>query len=99
MAIAGVHHTCHITAGQMYEEHHYTAISDSQFAGPHRCRKRLSREATRRTLLALEWPELVQIGCCKVRWLPNAANKRNQTSFYSDKTIYTTTQVLQVKFE
>ena len=47
------------TAGQMYEEHHYTAISDSQFAGSHRGRKRLSREATLRTVLALEWLELV----------------------------------------
>ena len=75
MAIAGVHHICHITAGQMYEEHHYAAISDSQFAGSHRGRKRLSHEAPRRTILALEWSELVQIGCGKVRWLPNTANK------------------------
>ena len=81
MAIAGVHHTCHIAAGQMYEEHHYTTISDSQFAGSHRGRKRLSREATRCTVLALEWPELVQIGRYKVRWALNAANKRNLTSF------------------
>ena len=57
------------------------SISDSQFAGSHRGRKRLSREATKRTVLALEWPELVQIGRCKVRWLPNTANKRNHTSF------------------
>ena len=78
MAIAGVHHTCHIIASQMYEEHHYTTISDSQFAGSHRGRKRLSREATRRTVLALEWPGLVQIGHCKVHWLPNTANKRNR---------------------
>ena len=57
------------------------SISDSQFAGSHRGKKRLSCEATRRTVLALEWPEIVQIGRCKVRWLANAANKRNQTSF------------------
>ena len=81
MAIAGVHHTCHITSDQMYEEQHYKAISDSQFAGSHRGRKHLSREAIRRTVLALEWPELVQIGHCKVRWLPNIANKQNLTSF------------------
>ena len=56
-------------------------ISDSQFADSHRGRKRLSREATLHTVLALEWPELVQIGRCKVRWLPNAARKRNQTIF------------------
>ena len=49
-------------------------ISDSHVACPHRGRKRLSREATLRTLLALEWPELVQIGRCKVRWLPSDAN-------------------------
>ena len=55
------------------------SISDSQFAGSHRGRKRLSRETTRRIVLALEWPELVQIGRCKVRWLPNAANKGIQT--------------------
>ena len=90
MAIAGVHHTCHITSDQMYEEQHCTTISDSQFACSHRGRKRLSREATKRTVLALEWPEVVQIGRCKVRWLPNTANKRNQTLFYSEKTIYTT---------
>ena len=66
------------------------SISDSHVACPHRGRKRLSREATLRTLLALEWPELVQIGRCKVRWLPNAANKRILTSFYSNKIIYTT---------
>ena len=55
--------------------------SDSQFACPHRGRKRLSREATLRTILALEWPELIQIGRFKVRWLPSAANKRILTSF------------------
>ena len=26
MAIAGVHHTCHLMSDQMYEEHNYTAI-------------------------------------------------------------------------
>ena len=66
------------------------SISDSHVACPHRGRKRLSREATLRTLLALEWPELVQIGRCKVRWLPNTANKRILTSFSSNKIIYTT---------
>ena len=60
-----------------------TDNSDSQFACPHRGRKRLSREATQRTVLTLEWPELVQIGRCKVRWLPSATKKRNLTSFYS----------------
>ena len=90
MAIAGVHHTCHLMSDQMYEEHNYTAISDSQFASSHRGRKCLSREATRRTELALGWPELVQIGRCKVCWLPSTANKRILTSFYSKKTIYTT---------
>ena len=81
MAIAGAHRTCHINVSQMYEEDHYTTISDSHVACPHRGRKRLSREATLRTLLALEWPELVQIGRCKVRWLPSVANKRNLISF------------------
>ena len=93
MAIADVHHTCHIIAGQMYEEQQSTAFPTPQFACPHRGRKRLSREATLRTVLALEWPELVQIRRCKVRWLPSTANKRNLTrnlSFYSEKTIYTT---------
>ena len=66
------------------------SISDSHVACPHRGSKRLSREATLRTLLALEWPELVQIGRCKVRWLPNDANKRILTSFSSNKIIYTT---------
>ena len=81
MAIVGVHHTCHIILDQMYEEQHYTTISDSQFVGSHQGRKRLSWEATKRTVLALEWPELVQIGCYKVRWLPNTANKRSLTLF------------------
>ena len=67
-----------------------TDHSDSQFVCPHRGRKRLSREAILRTELALEWPELVQIGRCKVQWLPRTANKRILTSFCSKKTIYTT---------
>ena len=50
--------------------------SDSHFACPHRGRKRLSREATLHAILALEWPELVQIGRCKMQWLPRTANKR-----------------------
>ena len=75
MAIADVHHTCHIIAGQMYEEQQSTAFPTPQFACPHRGKKRLSHEATLRTVLALEWPELVQIGRCKVRWLPSTANK------------------------
>ena len=54
MAIAGIHHTCHITSDQMYEEQHYIAISESQFAGSHRGRKHLSREVARRIVLALE---------------------------------------------
>ena len=67
-----------------------TDNSDSQFPVPQRGRKRLSREAILRTELALEWLELVQIGRCKVRWLLDTAKKRNLTSFYSEKTIYTT---------
>ena len=63
-------------------------MSDSQFAGSHRGRKHLSREATKRTVLALAWLELVQNGRCKVRWLPSTTNKRNMTSYYSEKTIY-----------
>ena len=54
---------------------------DAQFPVPQRGRKRLSREATLHTELALEWPELVQIGRCKVQWLPRTANKRILTSF------------------
>ena len=65
----------------MYEDKHYTASPSPQFPVPQRGRKRQSREAILRTELALEWPELVQIGRCKVRWLPSDANKRNQTSF------------------
>ena len=90
MAIADVHRTYHINIGQMYEEDHYTAFPTPKSACPHRGRKRLSGEATLHTILALEWPELVQIGRCKVRWLPSAAKKRNLTSFYSEKAIYTT---------
>ena len=68
-------------SGQMYEDKHYTASLSPQFACPQRGRKRLSREATLHTELALEWPELVQIGRCKVQWLPRTANKRTLTSF------------------
>ena len=64
-----------------------TDNSDSQFVCPHRGRKRLSREAILRTELALEWPELVQIGRCKVQWLPRTANKRILTSSCSKKII------------
>ena len=60
---------------------------DSQFPVPQRGRKRLSREAILHTELALEWPELVQIGRCKVQWLPSGIKKRILTSFYSKKTI------------
>ena len=66
---------------QMYEDKHYTASPSPQFACPQRGRKRLSREAILRTELALEWPELVQIGRCKVQWPPRTANKRILTSF------------------
>ena len=59
----------------MYEEVHYTASPSPQFEIPQRGRKRQSREATLHTVLALEWPELVQIGRCKVQWLPKDANK------------------------
>ena len=77
-------------SGQMYEDKHYTASPSPQFACPQRGRKRLSREAILRTELALEWPERVQIGRCKVQWLPRTANKRILTSFCSKKIIYTT---------
>ena len=66
---------------KMYEEHKCTASPSPQFALPQRGRKRLSREATLHTELALEWPELVQIGRCKVQWLPNVVKKRILTSF------------------
>ena len=69
-------------SGQMYENNHYTASPSPQFTIPQRGRKRLSREAILRTELALEWPELVQIGRCKVQWIPSATSKQNQTSFY-----------------
>ena len=66
------------------------SISESPVRIPQRGRKRLSRGATLHTELALEWPELVQIGRCKVQWPPRTANKRILTSFCSKKTIYTT---------
>ena len=81
MAIADVHHTCHIISGQCTRKHKCTASPSPQFACPQRGRKRLSREATLHTELALEWPELVQIGRCNVQWLPRTANKRILTSF------------------
>ena len=87
MAITDVHHTCHIVQIKCTRKHHYTASPSPQFAGPQRVRKRVSREATLSTLLALEWPELVQIGRYKVQWLPKDANKRILTSFHSKKTI------------
>ena len=68
-------------SGQMYEETTLIASPSPQFEIPQRGRKRLSREATLHTVLALEWPELVQIGRCKVQWLPSDANKRILTSF------------------
>ena len=74
MAIADVHHTCHIKSGQCTRKHKCTASPSPQFACPQRGRKRLSREATLHTELALEWPDLVQIGRCKVQWPPSDAN-------------------------
>ena len=74
MAIADVHHTCHIISGQCTRKHKCTASPSPQFACPQRGRKRLSREATLHTELALEWPDLVQIGRCKVQWPPSDAN-------------------------
>ena len=68
-------------SGQMYEDNHCTASPSPEFTVPQRGRKRLSREATLHAILALEWPELVQIGCCKVQWLPRTANKRILTHF------------------
>ena len=47
--------------------------SDSQFPGPNPGGKRLSRRVARHTLLALKWPEMIQIARCKVRWLPCGA--------------------------
>ena len=61
-------------SGQMYEDKHCTASPSPQFTVPQRGRKRLSREAILRTELALEWPDLVQIGRCKVQWPPSDAN-------------------------
>ena len=65
----------------MYEEHKCIASPSPQFACPQRGRKRLSRGATLHTELALEWPDLVQIGRCKVQWLPSGIKKRILTSF------------------
>ena len=96
MAIADVHHTCHIISGQCTRKHKCTASPSPQFACPQRGRKRLSREAILRTELALEWPELVQIGRCKVQWLPSCVKKRNMASFYSKKTIYTTAADMRI---
>ena len=81
MAIADVHHTCHIISGQCTRKHKCTASPSPQFACPQRGRKRLSREATLHTELALEWPDLVQIGHCKVQWPPRTANERILTRF------------------
>ena len=71
----------------MYEDKHCTASPSPQFACPQRDRKRLSREATLHAVLALEWPELVQIGRCKVQWPPTDLNKQILTSFWKYKTI------------
>ena len=71
-------------------KHNHTASSSPQFEIPQRGRKRLSREATLHTELALEWPELVQIGYCKMQWPPKDINKQILTSFWKFKTIYTT---------
>ena len=65
----------------MYEECKCTTSPSPQFACLQRGRKRLSREVTLHTELALEWPELVQNGRCKVQWLPNGLKKRILTSF------------------
>ena len=62
-------------------------ISESPVRIPQRGRKRLSREATLHAVLALEWPELVQIGRCKVQWPPTDLNKQILTSFWKYKTI------------
>ena len=78
-------------SGQMYEDNHYIASPSPQFIVPQRGRKRLSREATMHAILALEWLELVQIGRCKVQWLPSDVNKRNQTSFAKRRQSYNTT--------
>ena len=68
-------------------KHNHTASPSPQFAIPQRGRKRLSREATLHAVLALEWPELVQIGRCKVQWPPTDLNKQILTSFWKYKTI------------
>ena len=74
MAIADVHHTCHIISGQCMRKHKCTVSPSPQFACPQRGKKRLRRKATLRAELALEWPDLVQIGRCKVQWPPSDAN-------------------------
>ena len=58
----------------MYEVTSCTASPSPQFACLQRGRKRLSREVILHTELALEWPDLVQIGRCKVQWPPSDAN-------------------------
>ena len=81
MAITDVHHTCHLMSGQCTRKYKCTTSPSPQFACPQRGRKRLSREATLHTELALEWPDLVQIGRCKVQWLPSGVKKRILTRF------------------
>ena len=71
-------------------KHNHTASPSPQFAIPQRGRKRLSREAILRTELALEWPELVQIGRFKVQRLPTDIKKQILTSFWKYKIIHTT---------
>ena len=71
-------------------KHNHTASPSPQFAIPQRGRKRLSREAILRTELALEWPELVQIGRFKVQRLPKDIKKQILTSFWKYKIIHTT---------
>ena len=68
-------------------KHNHTASPSPQFAIPQRGRKRLSREATLHAVLALEWPELVQIRRCKVQWPPTDLNNQILTSFWKYKTI------------
>ena len=63
------------------------SISESPVRIPQRGRKCLSRGATLHTELALEWPDLVQIGRCKVQWPPTDLNKQILTSFWKYKTI------------
>ena len=87
MAIADVHHICHICQVKCTRKQRYTATPSPQFPVPQRGRKRLSRGATLHTELALEWPELVQIGRCKVQWPPTDLNKQILTSFWKYKTI------------